>query len=436
MKKLIAAFLILTALALLVACAQNGAGDDTTAEDTTAASTTTEAVETDPPEEKKLILVEDGKTDFRVIRAEEATGYALETATIVYRKLGTTLGVDFKFASDFRSPLEPDPTTAHEILLFSTERAESVAALADLNFEGYIIRVTEHKIVIVGSSPAACNEALYCFFDKIIPEHTENGTVVFPVGLEVKAECESAPIDLRAAIAEGKSIGGDFEILFKYTGSGGFSTAQGVATDGTHAYVVMKRKNGNKETGRIVKIDMATWQVVMEGEELPLDHGNDMTYDPTTNRLIVVNMLNGIVSIVDPETLALVEQPALSFGTWGAGYIDGTEQYAFLADYGLTITDTAFNVIRSAPLAGAEGYTGQGMDADAQFAYVPLSPNAGKSTNIIQIYDIVTGEYLGIITVGTTMESESMFHVGNEYYIHFNSGGSKIAKIEFYVKFE
>jgi hypothetical protein len=147
-------------------------------------------------------------------------------------------------------------------------------------------------------------------------------------------------------------------------------------------------------------------------------------------------MLNGILTIVDPEALTIVEQAALTFGTWGAGYIDGTEQYVFLAGLGLTVTDTDFNVIRSSPLKGAEGYTGQGMDADAQFAYVPLSPNAGKSTNIIQIYDLSTGEYLGIITVGTKMESESMFHVGDEYYIHFNNGGSKIAKIEFYVKFE
>ena len=263
-----------------------------------------------------------------------------------------------------------------------------------------------------------------------------DGVVALPVGLEVKAEHESEPLDIRAAIAEGKTIGADFEILFHYHGNGGFSTAQGVATDGTYAYVVMKKSSGSKETDRIVKINMATWEIVKESEELPLDHGNDMTYDPMRNRLVVVNMLNGILTTVDPEALTIVEEVALTFGTWGAGYIDGTEQFALLADYGLTITDAAFNVIRTAPLAGAEGYTGQGMDADAQFAYVPLSPNAGKSTNIIQIYDLSTGEYLGIITVGTKMESESMFHVGDEYYIHFNDGGSKIARLEFYVKFE
>jgi hypothetical protein len=363
----------------LVSCTHEDADTNTTDESTTDALTTTEAAETEAPKAEKLILVQDKKTDFRVIRSEEASGYALDTATIVYRKLSGELSPDFRFASDFRSPLEPDPTTAHEILLFSTERAESVAAMADLTFEGYIIRVTEHKVVIVGSSPASCNEALYCFFDQIIPEHTENGVIALPVGLEVKTECESKPLDIRAAIAEGKTIGADFELLFAYKGSGGFSTAQGVATDGTHAYVVMKKANGKNETDRIVKINMATWEIVKESEELPLDHGNDMTYDPINNRLVVVNMLNGILTIVDPEALTIVEQATLTFGTWGAGYIDGTEQYVFLAGLGLTVTDTDFNVIRSSPLKGAEGYTGQGMDADAQFAYVPLSPNAGKA---------------------------------------------------------
>ena len=87
-------------------------------------------------------------------------------------------------------------------------------------------------------------------------------------------------------------------------------------------------------------------------------------------------------------------------------------------------------------MASAPGYVGQGMDADAKFAYVPLSPDGGKSNNIIQIYDITTGEYLGIATVKTTKESESIFHVGDDFYIHFNSGGSTIATLEFYIRFE
>ena len=201
----------------------------------------------------------------------------------------------------------------------------------------------------------------------------------------------------------------------------------------------MKKKEGEHETDRIVKIDMATWEIVAESEELPLDHANDMTYDPVNKILIVTNMLNNIVSFIDPEELKITKQKTPTYGSWATGYIDGAGQYVFLAygtPSGLVITDTDLNPIRSSPLESAPNYIGQGMDADSKFAYVPLSPSTGKSDNIIQIYDLATGEYLGIVSVATKMESESMFHVGDDVYLHFNSSGSKIAKLDFYVRFE
>ncbi len=428
LKRLI--FALLTAFTLLafISC---------TPED--AYETTAPEAETDVPEVEKLVFIDNGKTDFKVIRSEDAAGYYLDTVQCVFRKLKDEYSSDFKLSEDWLNPLEPDPATTHELLLFSTARTESEATTADLPPEGYVIRITDLKIVIVGTGISQCNAALNEFFYTLIPEYTSGGVTAFPVGLEIKKELAGETLDLGAAIAEGKTLGADFKVLFEYSGKDGFGTAQGAATDGKYAYVVMKKKEGSLETDRIVKIDMASWEIVLEGEELPLDHGNDMTYDPNKNCLVVVNMLNNIISVIDPETLTIVDRVVPAYGTWGVGYVDGTSQYALLAygtPSGLVITDKDFTPIRSSPLASAEGYTGQGMDADAKYAYVPLSPGAGKSGNIIQLYDIATGEYLGIISVGTKMESESIFHVGDDYYIHFNSGGSKIASLEFYVRFE
>jgi DNA-binding beta-propeller fold protein YncE len=184
---------------------------------------------------------------------------------------------------------------------------------------------------------------------------------------------------------------------------------------------------------------MATWKVVLESEEMPLDHANDMTYDPVRKHLVVVNMLNNLVSVIDPETLTLTESKTLAYGTWGVGYIDGADQYTFLAygsPSGLVIADGDFTPIRATALADTTGYVGQGMDADAKYAYVPLSPDGGTKDNVIQIFDINTGEYLGKVSVKTTMESESMFHVGDDIYLHFNNQGAKIATLEFYERFE
>lgn len=432
MKKII---ILLAAAMLLLVFASCGTSN--TPAETTAAEGTAELTEPAAPTE--LVFIENGKTAFTVIRSETAQGYYLDTAAVVNKKLKSQLCPDIKITDDWLNPREPIPENVPELLLFETEREESKQAIADLDVEGYMIRVTDCKIVIVGTSPAACNEALYCFFDRLIPEYTKDGRTAFPIGLEIKEEFKASDFDIGQALREGKELCADFEVIFNYRGKDGFSTAQGAATDGKYAYVVMKKKEDNVETDRVVKIDMETMQVVLESQEMPLDHANDMTYDPIKKRLVVVNMLNNLISIIDPETLELVEQKTPAYGTWGVGYIDGTEQYAFLAygsPSGLVITDSDFAPIRSSKLADTTGYIGQGMDADAKYAYVPLSPDSGARDNIIQIFDIKTGEYLGKVSVKTSMESESMFHIGDDHYLHFNSQGSKIATLEFYVRFE
>lgn len=432
MKKII---ILLAAAMLLLAFASCGTSN--TPAETTAAEGTAELTEPAAPTE--LVFIENGKTAFTVIRSETAQGYYLDTAAVVNKKLKSQLCPDIKITDDWLNPREPMPENVPELLLFETKREESKQALADLDVEGYMIRVTDCKIVIVGTSPAACNEALYCFFDRLIPEYTKDGHTAFPIGLEIKEEFKASDFDIGQALREGKELCADFEVIFNYRGKDGFSTAQGAATDGKYAYVVMKKKEDNVETDRVVKIDMETLQIVLESKEMPLDHANDMTYDPVKKRLVVVNMLNNLISIIDPETLELVEQKTPAYGTWGVGYIDGAEQYAFLAygsPSGLVITDSDFAPIRSSKLADTTGYIGQGMDADAKYAYVPLSPDSGARDNIIQIFDIKTGEYLGKVSVKTSMESESMFHIGSDHYLHFNSQGSKIATLEFYVRFE
>ena len=433
MKKIIIFLLAAVAMLASVSCVPEDVANETSPHETTVPETTSE------PTAPEVVLVDGGKTDFKVVRTEGAKGFAFDTAAAFNKRLRDKISPDFIITDDWVNPRKPSPEKDHEILLFETNRAESLAAMADLDFHGYIIRVTDCKIVIVGTSPAACSEALYHFVDTLIPEHTKNGKISFPIGLEVKQEFKTSDLDIAKALRQGKPLCADFEVIFNYPVKDGFNAAQGVATDGSSAYVVMMDSSGEREVGRIVMVDMATWTVVKESETMSLDHSNDMTYDPETKRLIVTNMYDNLVSIIDAETLTLVEQKKLPYGTYGAGYIDGSEKYAFLgygSVGGLVITDKAFNVLRSTPLDSVTNYVGQGMDADAKYAYVPLSPKSGIDHNIIQIYDITSGEFFGNAIVKTTMESESMFHVGNDIYMHFNNQGSKIAKLEFYIRFE
>ena len=162
-KRIIPAFLVICTLFALSACKPEDAEWTTVAAE----------IETEVPKEERLILAEDGKTDFKIIRSENATGYALDTAVAFNKKMKEEISPDFKITDDWINPKKESPEKEREILLFKTNRAESLAAIAELDFEGYIIRVTDYKIVIAGTSPAACNEALYHFVDVLIPEHIE-----------------------------------------------------------------------------------------------------------------------------------------------------------------------------------------------------------------------------------------------------------------------
>lgn len=436
-KKLTTLLLAIAAAPLMLAACNDEKPEVTAGE-------TQDPIEAQTSEEAKpdaiLLLADNGKSDFTLIRSEGASGYYLDTAKAVNQRL-KKLSEDIKFSDDWVHPTSTAHLEAHELLLFTTNRAESEATMAELSFEGYIIRITDCKIVIVGSSPASCNEALYHFFDRIVPEYTKDGRIELPVGLEIKQEvaAEAIAIDIQAALSSGKTVCADFEVVFNYPRKDGFTSAQGSATDGKYAYVIMKDASGEREVDRVVKVDMATWSVVLESETMPLDHANDMTYDPVNDVLIVTNMYDNLISFIDPKDLTLIEQKKAVFGSWATGYYEGTEQYVFLAygsPSGLLITDTNLAPIRSSALTSAQGYVGQGMGTDSKLAYVPLSPSTGKSDNIIQIYELATGKYLGLISVATKMESESMFHVGDDYYIHFNNSGSKIAKLNFYIRFE
>ena len=124
-KKIISVLLISIALLSLSACTPEDA------EWTTAPEAETEAI----AEEKLLVLLDNGATDFKIVRAEGAKGFQLDTAVAVNNRMRATLSRDFKIIDDWMNPNGPAVNTDHEILLFETNRPETAAALEDLDFE-------------------------------------------------------------------------------------------------------------------------------------------------------------------------------------------------------------------------------------------------------------------------------------------------------------
>ena len=266
-----------------------------------------------------------------------------------------------------------------------------------------------------------------------------NGTYTLPVGLEIKEECENFAINFEEAFASGLKVSAHATEIFNYSGPAGYYKAQGAATDGRYVYTAMKKELSNSvEVDKIVKIDMTTWEVVQESEELPLDHANDMTYDPVKDLLVVTNMKDCKITLIDCDTLTVVETKTPPYGTYGAGYL-GDGKIVFLG-YGypsgiVIASSTDYTPISSSTLVNATGYTGQGLGNDENYIYVPLSPGAGNNDNIVQIYT-AEGEYLGTAHMALNWESETIFYDGNDLYVQFNKNGSTIAKLEFYIPFQ
>lgn len=427
-KRIISIFFIICAVVALSACKPEDANETAAPE-----------AETEAPEAAKLVFIDNGKTDFRVTRSEDAEGYYLDTAQSVYRKLKDEYSSDFKQGEDWINPLEPDPTKGHEILLFPTVRDESAAAVADLTFDGYMIRVTDLKIVIVGTGISQCNAALNEFFNVLIPEYTADGVTAFPVGLEIKKELEGETLDFGAALSSGKNIGAHITEVFSYPVRDGFNASQGAATDGKYVYIVVKRNDGGHETDKIVKIDPATWEVVKVSEVLELDHANDMTYDTSRSQLAVVHMVDGLISFIDTETLTVKETVRHPFHTSSLEFIEETGQYLLRAGNGYFYTDKNLvslseHAVNGYP-ADHDKYTGQGMYADSSYLYIPRSPTAGLPDNIIIVCD-AEGKYLTTVRLATKMESETIFTLNGRFYVNFSRSASAICEVEFYEVFE
>ncbi len=215
-----------------------------------------------------------------------------------------------------------------------------------------------------------------------------------------------------------------------------YSVQQGSATDGTYAYYIME--NQTQKLCALHKVRIADWTTVDSRFELALGHGNDMTYNSKINKLIVSNNKPdyNLLSIIDTDTLEIVQTHELPFDVYAIAYSEERDQYVFglSGGYSFVITDGEFNEV-----ARYEGYdTGklrQGADCDANYIYFPQSRQAGApGYNGIAVFDW-DGNFITLIDVQKNkLESESMFHIGDDYYLVCYLGGSYTFKRDVFVE--
>lgn len=212
----------------------------------------------------------------------------------------------------------------------------------------------------------------------------------------------------------------DYESLF-------YRLAQGSATDGEYAYVATLRRNSN---GGLYKVDLRDWSVVKMVYDLDFGHANDLVYNTKKNELYAVHLdqpdNNKLVSI-DPDTLEINGEVKLSFPFYAAAYNETRDQYAFGRGGGYTIvlTDGDFKYLKLLPGVNT-GLTRQGMDCDDKYIYF-LHWDSKNHKSQMMVYDW-EGNHINTIKINNYIEVESMFHIGDDYYITFLSTYPRIYK--------
>lgn len=213
-----------------------------------------------------------------------------------------------------------------------------------------------------------------------------------------------------------------------------YTIAQGCCSDGTYIYGVI-RKSDN--TGVIIrKHKLSDGSHVATSKELPLFHGNDLTYDSKNGRIICApgQSQGNQLFFIDPNTLKVTGSVKLTTSAGAITYNRKYDRYA-ISRGGKTLEflNSKFEVIASYTRTDKTGYTAQGMGSDDNYIYFPMSKN--DKQNIIVVYDWY-GNYIRTIESDVTREAESMFWVNGRYYFAHNyyKEGMNVWEAKFSIK--
>ncbi len=203
---------------------------------------------------------------------------------------------------------------------------------------------------------------------------------------------------------------------------------QGGGTDGKYGYFVMNEYGSTADVrSKLIKIDLETWEIVAEAHDLYMCHANDVAYDAKRNRLLVThcNVDSHKMSVIDPDTLALIEVKSIPTRHFAMAYCAEKNRYVVgkTATYDIAVLDENFELVYD--FIGEDGHVKQGMECDEDFIYFFQT---GCRYNWIFVYDW-DGKYYGKIPVPMVGESEHLFFKDGQFIASFNVFATKTADI-------
>ena len=314
-------------------------------------------------------------------------------------------------------------------LIGDTPYDETEQVRAALPANSYTVQIIGRKIVIIGSDDTLTVKALKEFCTRVLdnPERAQTGKLTilpedsFTVTLD-------QPYTMADMLADGLIITTDYTELLNSPAQGQYRVAQGAACDGTFVYLALRNSD---DTGAVItKHRLDDGSFVAKSGVLDLGHANDMTFNTEKNLIVVAHgQTEGkILTLVNPDTLELVEDVTIEKGSGAITYDPATNSYAISqGGKSLHMLDKDLKYVTSFDRTKPDGYTAQGMGSDDQYIFFPMS---GSAQNILDTYDW-EGNPVCHIILPTTHESESLFYVNGRHFVAFNVNGSTVYEIFF-----
>ena len=247
------------------------------------------------------------------------------------------------------------------------------------------------------------------------------------------AERENVSIALKRVLSMNPTDTGTLRELAAMAGADpsmcDYRVQQGSASNGRYAYFVLE--NQKLHLGSVWVADTETWKVCRRRFALPIDHGNDMTWNGRTGQLIAVNNKPhyDTLTFLDPETLEVTGTRKLPVGVFCIAYNESRNEYAVGLEGGMdfAILNADFEVLKFCP-GRQTGLVTQGADCDERYIYFPQW-KSDNTYNCIMVYDW-NGDFVQQIPVNSSREIESLFHIGTDVYIAFNGGGGYVYRAQ------
>ncbi len=201
---------------------------------------------------------------------------------------------------------------------------------------------------------------------------------------------------------------------------------RGAASDGTYAYFSISEKTSaeNSKT-KLVKLDMQSWSVVAQSEDICVGRATDIAYDPNKNQLVVTHGDKN-ASFVDADTLKVLETKELEIRViqYGVAYDKAHERFIVgNSGYDSDVFDKDFGYIKR--LRGLDGHTRHGMECDGKYIYFLQS---STRNNWLLVYDW-DGDFVKKIAVPKVAAGASLFIKDDKFIIAFDNARAKTGDI-------